>query len=657
MTMPEILRRKLMERIDIASEPDDGEVLEEIDRLILGEEETRYLPVAQKAELRRQLFYSVRRLDVLQELLEDAGITEIMVNGYQHIFVERNGRIERYGKSFTSAEKLEDVIQQIVGRCNRVVNEQNPIVDARLENGDRVNVVMKPVALNGPILTIRRFPEQAVTMEFLVSIGSITKEAAEFLQALVRTRYSMMIGGATGSGKTTFLNALSAYIPKGERIITIEDNAELQIQGVENLVRLEAKEANLESGTEITIRDLIRAALRMRPNRVIIGEVRGAETFELLGLQYRACGIFEHGTCKQCERYDLPSGNDGADGSAAPVGSNPPPDCIGNRNSRAFRTRGGWKPSGGGDRRDHRDGGGRNQNGFFVSKRIWERPAKDRRTGTQRKTGGENRMRIREGSQAKTGMAEEKETKGIDYQTWEFTGREYLEIAGISLGIAAAVNLLCYRAWWACIAVVPVGIVCFHTYRKNRIQRRKEELYDSFRDLIAWMHTALRSGYSMENAVLEAAGQLEQSLGKENILVQELRRMRHKMMISVPVEQLFQDLAVRSRIDDIATFASVLVIAKRTGGNVCEIFQNTWDIFCTRIDTMREIRAGVSSRRFEQNIMSVVPFGILGYVQLSFPEFLSVMYGNVIGVFFMSGCLAVYLAAWVLGKKILDIEF
>ena len=174
-------------------------------------------------------------------------------------------------------------------------------------------------------------------------------------------------------------------------------------------------------------------------------------------------------------------------------------------------------------------------------------------------------MRIRAGSQAKTGMAEEKETKGIDYQTWEFTGREYLEIAGISLGIAAAVNLLCYRAWWACIAVVPVGIVCFHTYRKNRIQRRKEELYDSFRDLIAWMHTALRSGYSMENAVLEAAGQLEQSLGKENILVQELRRMRHKMMISVPVEQLFQDLAVRSRIDDIATFASVLVIAKRTG--------------------------------------------------------------------------------------------
>ena len=419
MTMPEILRRKLMERIDIASEPDDGEVLEEIDGLILGEEETRYLPVAQKAELRRQLFYSVRRLDVLQELLEDAGITEIMVNGYQHIFVERNGRIERYGKSFTSAEKLEDVIQQIVGRCNRVVNEQNPIVDARLENGDRVNVVMKPVALNGPILTIRRFPEQAVTMEFLVSI---TKEAAEFLQALVRTRYSMMIGGATGSGKTTFLNALSAYIPKGERIITIEDNAELQIQGVENLVRLEAKEANLESGTEITIRDLIRAALRMRPNRVIIGEVRGAETFELLSaLNTGHAGSLS--TAHANSVKDMISRLE----TMVLMGVQLPLEAIRRQIASGFRTRGGWKPSGGGDRRDHRDGGGRNQNGFFVSKRIWERPAKDRRTGTQRKTGGENRMRIREGSQVKTGMAEEKETKGIDYQTWEFTGREYRE--------------------------------------------------------------------------------------------------------------------------------------------------------------------------------------------------------------------------------------
>ena len=276
------LRQMLMEKLDVYRELTDQEILETIDELIVNTLRESGVSLKEKVQLRQELFYSVRKLDVLQELIEDETVTEIMVNGPDSIFVERKGKLTRWPKYFTDQEKLEDVIQQIVGRCNRVVNEQNPIVDARLENGDRVNVVMKPVALNGPILTIRRFPEQAVTMEFLVSIGSITKEAAEFLQALVRTRYSMMIGGATGSGKTTFLNALSAYIPKGERIITIEDNAELQIQGVENLVRLEAKEANLESGTEITIRDLIRAALRMRPNRVIIGEVRGAETFELL---------------------------------------------------------------------------------------------------------------------------------------------------------------------------------------------------------------------------------------------------------------------------------------------------------------------------------------------------------------------------------------
>ena len=282
MTMPEILRRKLMERIDIASEPDDGEVLEEIDRLILGEEETRYLPVAQKAELRRQLFYSVRRLDVLQELLEDAGITEIMVNGYQHIFVERNGRIERYGKSFTSAEKLEDVIQQIVGRCNRVVNEQNPIVDARLDNGARVNIVMPPVALNGPVITIRRFPDHPISMDQLIRWGAVSQEVVTFLQMLVCAGYNIFISGGTGSGKTTFLNALSHYIPKDERIITIEDNAELQIQGVANLVRLEARNANTEGKMEISIRDLIRSSLRMRPDRIIIGEVRGSEAVDLL---------------------------------------------------------------------------------------------------------------------------------------------------------------------------------------------------------------------------------------------------------------------------------------------------------------------------------------------------------------------------------------
>lgn len=276
------LRRRLLEELDMSRELEDGEVLEHIDGLLLGSQGSQYRALQEKIALRQELFYSVRRLDVLQELLEDDTVTEIMVNGPDHIFIERQGRIQRWEKRFTSREKLEDVIQQIVGKCNRVINEAMPIVDARLENGARVHAVVSPVALDGPILTIRRFPDDPITMERLIGLGSVTRECVEFLVKLVQARYSILIGGGTGSGKTTFLNALSAYIPEDERIVTIEDNAELQIQGVPNLVRLEAKAANARGGDEITIRDLIRAALRMRPDRLVIGEVRGSEAVDLL---------------------------------------------------------------------------------------------------------------------------------------------------------------------------------------------------------------------------------------------------------------------------------------------------------------------------------------------------------------------------------------
>ena len=236
----------------------------------------------EKVQLRQELFHSVRKLDVLQELIEDETVTEIMVNGPDAIFVERAGKLTKWDKTFTSGEKLEDVIQQIVGKCNRVVNESMPIVDARLDNGARVNAVIRPVALNGPILTIRRFPDTPITMEKLIALGSLPSECAEFLAALVRARYSMVIGGGTGSGKTTFLGALSNYIPPDERLITIEDNAELKIQEIANLVRLEAKMANMEGAASITIRDLIKTALRMRPDRIIVGEVRGGEAVDML---------------------------------------------------------------------------------------------------------------------------------------------------------------------------------------------------------------------------------------------------------------------------------------------------------------------------------------------------------------------------------------
>lgn len=276
------LRRGLMDRLDLARELSDQEILDEIDQLILSGTPEVCLSLKEKVELRQELFHSVRKLDVLQELIEDETVTEIMVNGPDAIFVERKGKLKKWDKCFTSREKLEDVIQQIVGRCNRVVNEAMPIADARLENGARVNAVIQPVALNGPILTIRRFPDTPVTMEKLISLGSLPRECAEFLAVLVKARYSIVIGGGTGSGKTTFLGALSEYIPSDERIITIEDNAELKIQGIPNLVQLEAKMANVEGASSITIRDLIKAALRMRPDRIVVGEVRGGEAVDML---------------------------------------------------------------------------------------------------------------------------------------------------------------------------------------------------------------------------------------------------------------------------------------------------------------------------------------------------------------------------------------
>lgn len=275
------LQNQLFEQLNSLWESDDEEILEKIDELLLQEGSNYGLSLNEKANLRKELFRSIRKLDVLQELLEDTSITEIMVNGWDKIFIEREGRLTAWDKTFTSSGKLEDVIQQIVARCNRVINTLHPIVDARLENGARVNAVIPPVSVDGPILTIRQFPKEAITMKTLLEKQSITKQVLSFLLPLVKARYTILIGGGTGAGKTTFLNALSAYIPKDERIITIEDNAELQIQGIPNLVRLECRMANIEDSQEITTADLLKTALRMRPDRIIVGEVR-SEASELL---------------------------------------------------------------------------------------------------------------------------------------------------------------------------------------------------------------------------------------------------------------------------------------------------------------------------------------------------------------------------------------
>nr|WP_297707622.1 ATPase, T2SS/T4P/T4SS family [uncultured Butyrivibrio sp.] len=276
------IRQNILKNIDYSKDISDEEMYELVDNELSRQLRHMVISFEDRKKLRLQIFHSIRKLDILQELIDDPGITEIMINGTDNIFIEKDGAISRFEGRFESEEKLEDVVQQIVASCNRVVNQSQPIVDARLSNGSRVNIVLEPISLTGPIITIRRFPDKPITMERLIELGSISAELSNFLEALIKAGYNIFISGGTGSGKTTLLNALTNYIPKDLRVLTVEDSAELQVQGVSNLVRLESRNANVEGCRPISIRDLIKASLRMRPDWVVVGEVRGGECVDML---------------------------------------------------------------------------------------------------------------------------------------------------------------------------------------------------------------------------------------------------------------------------------------------------------------------------------------------------------------------------------------
>ena len=280
--MKQELQEMVHQRLDMSTELSDEAIGDVIDEVIMEKSRNMYMSSVTKLTLRQELFNAIRRLDLLQELIDDKSVSEIMVNGADSIFYERNGKIYTWDRHFESREKLEDVIQQIVSRSNRQVNESVPIVDARLSDGSRVNVVLDPVALNGPILTIRKFPEEAITMEKLIEWESLSQEAADYLKILVQAGYNIFISGATSTGKTTFLNVLADYIPKTERVITIEDSAEFRLHDIANLVRMEVRQADAEGVSSVTLRDLIKASLRMRPDRIIVGEVRGPEALDMI---------------------------------------------------------------------------------------------------------------------------------------------------------------------------------------------------------------------------------------------------------------------------------------------------------------------------------------------------------------------------------------
>jgi pilus assembly protein CpaF len=273
---------QLRQTLDFAHSTSDDELLEYVEKTAFSYAKENNMTSAQIKWLVQRIYNAFRGLDVLQPLIDDPTITEIMINSHQEIFIEQDGRVFAAKVQFENVQKLEDIIQMIVSRVNRVVNESSPIVDARLQDGSRVNVVLPPIALKGPAMTIRKFPEKPLMIEDLIRFGAINEDVADFLEKLVVSKHNIFIGGGTGSGKTTFLNVLSNFIPKKDRIITFEDSAELQIRNVPNLVSLETRNANTEGKGEISIRDLIRSSLRMRPNRIIVGEVRGAEALDML---------------------------------------------------------------------------------------------------------------------------------------------------------------------------------------------------------------------------------------------------------------------------------------------------------------------------------------------------------------------------------------
>ena len=276
------IRESVIEVLPPGGQLEDDALYEVIDEQIERMTLERYIRLDEKRLIRHEVFNSLRRMDVLQDILDDEDVTEIMVNGPDHIFIEKDGRMKETGLRFEGQARLEDITQQIASSGNRIVNESHPILDARLADGSRVNIVVPPVAIEGPVITIRKFPKEAMTMQKLIEIGAVTDEVSGFLKKLVEARYNIFISGGTGAGKTTFLNILSNFIPQTERVITIEDSAELQIQNVDNLVRLEARNANVEGKNEVTIRDLVKSALRMRPDRIIVGEIRDAAAIDLL---------------------------------------------------------------------------------------------------------------------------------------------------------------------------------------------------------------------------------------------------------------------------------------------------------------------------------------------------------------------------------------
>ena len=541
----EHLYQKIMEELDLSREIEDEALMELIYTVLSEERREHYMSLQEMNMLGKELFNAFRKLDILQDLIEDEEITEIMINGAQHIFMEKAGVVTRLEKRFASRQKLEDVVQQIVAGSNRIVNEANPIVDARLPDGSRVNVVLAPIALNGPIVTIRKFPKEAMTMERLRKFEAISEEAADFLEQAVKARYNIFISGGTGSGKTSMLNALAQHIPAGERVITIEDNAEIQIRGIENLVRLEARNANVEGTGEISIRDLIKSALRMRPDRIVVGEVRGSEAIDMLQAM-----------------------NTGHDGSLSTGHANSTKDMFSRLETMVLM--------------------GVDLPLSAVQRQIASAIDLVVHLGRLR----DKSRKVLEISEVLA--YEEGEIKVQSLYRFEETGRKDGKVQGRlkwvhelqkkekatgsrilkrqimerqafkGLALLSGIAYLFYDFFLGGLMFSPFLVIYLRIWEKQYIKKQQQEFCAQFKMSLQSMSSALNVGYSAENALKETAKDLSLIYKKDTRIMREYTYMIHQLNMNVPLEQIWKEFCRQGRTGGCLEFCICLCGSKES---------------------------------------------------------------------------------------------
>ena len=649
----EQLRGLVIERVDMSREPDDSELHEIIDSVIEKNQDYRYMSIKKRQIIHKKIYSSIRGLGIIEELLEEPDITEIMINGPNNIFVEKKGRINKIDERFESENRLNDIIQQIVAKTNRRVNESNPIVDTRLEDGSRVNVILPPIALEGPIVTIRKFSKRGITIDDMISWGTISKEAADFLKMAVMAGYNIFVSGGTGSGKTTFLNVLSNFIPKDERIVTIEDSAELKLDSVDNIVRMETRQANSQGENVISIRDLIKASLRVRPDRIIVGEVRGGETLDMLQAM-----------------------NTGHDGSMSTGHGNSPSDMMTRLETMVLM--GIDMPLAAiraqiataidivihlGRMRDktrkvleiNEVVGIRNGqielNRLYVFK---EEPESDKNKVVGQLERTENPLINKQ----------KLERKGLAYDNCPVRGNMNYCMSGkkktVSLIIIGLLVILMGRMFYgsfkAGIIILPLVIPIYRQYSTKYKDRAKAEFEHQYKEMLVALKDGIVTGYSVENGLKESYREMVNIYGYDGLICSELRLMTSRLKFNTPIEMVFKDFAERTDLESAHMFYNTFSIAQKSGGNMNNVIKRVIENIVLKESVKEEINVAINDKKLEQRIMTVIPLLLIGYISMASPGFLDIMYKSIMGNIVMTVCLIVYLLAYLWSEKIVKVS-